>query len=293
MFDLARIVAANLVARIDYHESLGSTSDRALELAALGEAELPLLVLAERQTAGRGRGSNRWWTSEGALTFSLVLHAPAELLPIERWPHVALIAGIAVCDGLAELAPRADLRLKWPNDVFLAGRKLGGILSESAPGWRDRLVVGIGVNVNNREQEPRVRGQGTGDRAQDFRPPTSDHSPTHHSPLAPHHDPGLSAVSLIEHDNLPRDLTSVLLAVLDHLERRWESLLRGEQALLTAAYRERCFLTGKVVTIEQPGGKRVVGVCQGIDDTGRLLLHGERGAAAVASGTVVGWDGGG
>src|SRR5438093_8998371 len=100
MFDLGRIESCGLVARIDYHESIGSTSDRAMELGALDEAELPLLVLAERQTAGRGRGTNRWWSDEGALTFSLVLEASHQRLPPTRWPQVALMAGLAVCEAL-------------------------------------------------------------------------------------------------------------------------------------------------------------------------------------------------
>src|SRR5205823_9209981 len=150
MFDLSRIANSGLVARIDYHESIGSTSDRAIEIGALDEAELPLLVLAERQTAGRGRGANRWWSADGALTFSLVLEAPRERLPPARWPQVALAAGIAVCEALQGLAPRAEPRVKWPNDVYLAGGKICGILCESIPGWRERPGVGVGVNGNNR-----------------------------------------------------------------------------------------------------------------------------------------------
>src|SRR5262245_398009 len=100
MCDLSRLAAANLVAQIDFHESLGSTSDRALALAAEGAANLPLLVLAQRQTAGRGRGPNRWWAADGALTFSLVLEAPPERLPPDCWPQVALVAGLTICETL-------------------------------------------------------------------------------------------------------------------------------------------------------------------------------------------------
>src|SRR5688572_17807249 len=110
LFDLARIAAAQLVTRIDYHESIGSTSDRALALAAEGETELPLLVLADEQTAGRGRGANRWWTSPGALTFSLVFEAPPDRLPPQRWPQVALAAGVAVCESLEGVCPSATLQ---------------------------------------------------------------------------------------------------------------------------------------------------------------------------------------
>lgn len=263
-FDLPRLAATDLVATIDSHEALGSTSDRALVLAAEGHAPLPILVVTEQQTAGRGRGANRWLTTEGALTFSLVLEASPNRLPPEHWPLVALVGGLATCEALLETAPSADLRLKWPNDILLGGRKLCGILSESVPGWRDRLVVGIGVNINNRvdlslaETEPK----------QSLRPP----------------------ISLVEHDRIERDLTSVLITILDHFDRRWHELLAANHEALLAAYRQRCFLTGRTITIEQPGGSRSVGVCHGIDTQGQLLLQTEQGRTKVASGTIAAWE---
>jgi BirA family transcriptional regulator, biotin operon repressor / biotin---[acetyl-CoA-carboxylase] ligase len=255
MFDLARIAATGLVGRIDFHESLGSTSDRALTLAAEGETRLPLLVLCEQQTAGRGRGPNRWWSGSGALTFSLALEAPPAQVPAERWPQIALMAGLAVCEALQSLVPRADLRVKWPNDVYLSDRKLCGILSESVPGWRDRLVVGLGINVNN--QEP-------------GRP--------------------FAAASLIDHDGISRDLTNVLIAVLDHFDLRWRELLDGTFAQVAGAYRERCFLSGKTVTIQQPGEQTITGVCGGIDNCGALRLRTQHGEQGIVAGTVVRWD---
>jgi BirA family biotin operon repressor/biotin-[acetyl-CoA-carboxylase] ligase len=259
MLDVQRLASSGLVARVDYHPSLGSTSDRALELAAEGDIALPLLVVTERQTAGRGRGTNRWWTTEGALTFSLILEAPPTVLPPDRWPQVALVAGLAVCEAMGSLAPQADLRLKWPNDIFLSGRKLGGILSESAPGWGDRLVVGVGINVNN--QMTAAAGE--------WQP---------------------SAIALIDHDGLARDLTGVLLAVLDHFDRRWNELPGGSFPLLAAAYRQRCFLTGKTITIVKPGGEALIGVCGGIDDFGALRLHTETGCQSLISGTILRWQ---
>jgi BirA family transcriptional regulator, biotin operon repressor / biotin---[acetyl-CoA-carboxylase] ligase len=260
MFDLGRIESCGLVARIDYHEAIGSTSDRAMELGVLDESGLPLLVLAERQTAGRGRGANRWLSAEGALTFSLVLEAPRERLPPDRWPQVALVAGVAVCEALQRLAPRAELRVKWPNDVYLGGGKVCGILCESIPGMCDRLVVGIGVNVNNRRQETGDRGQRT------------------------------IAASLVEHDGMQRDLTEVLIAALDEMDRWWRELLEGNFVEAAAAYRERCFLTNKIVRIVQPGTSTIVGVCRGIDDFGRLRVQTESREVAVVSGTVASWD---
>jgi BirA family biotin operon repressor/biotin-[acetyl-CoA-carboxylase] ligase len=271
VFDLSRIAASGLVAQIDYHESIGSTNDRALELAAAGEVALPLLVLAERQTAGRGRGGNHWWTETGALTFSLALEAPAVRLPPHRWPQVALTAGIAVYDALRTQSRGAELRLKWPNDVYLAGRKVCGVLSESVPGWRDRLVVGIGVNVNNRVQGGGNRGPETGGGGRE--------------------QVAFNGTSLIEQDGVERELTTVLLAVLDEFDRCWRRLVDDDFSGLADEYRQRCFLTGKTVTIMQPGGQSVIGVCLGIADDGVLRLRCGDGERAVLSGTVAGFDG--
>jgi BirA family biotin operon repressor/biotin-[acetyl-CoA-carboxylase] ligase len=253
MFDLDRIENCGLVARIDYHETIGSTSDRAMEIGALDEAQLPLLVLTERQTAGRGRGANRWWSADGALTFSLVLAAPTERLPPTRWPQIALVAGVAVCEALQSLAQRAELRVKWPNDVYLADGKICGILCESIPGSRDRLVVGVGINVNNRVQKG-------------------------------------PAATLIEHDGVARDLTEVLVTVLDELDRRWRELVDGNFEEAATFYREQCLLTGKLVRIAQAGDSTVVGICRGIDDFGRLRVQTEGGETAIVSGSVVSWD---
>lgn len=264
VFDLARVYDAGLLASVDYHEQLGSTSDRALELAARGETPLPLLVLTERQTAGRGRGTNRWWTNDGALTLSLALEAPPDRLPPSRWPQVALVAGLAVAETLQSLVPAAELRVKWPNDVFLAGSKIAGILSESVPGWRDRLVVGIGVNVNNRGQELGVRRQEAAGRRE--------------------------AVALVEHDGVMRELTTVLLAVLDQFDLRWRQLIDGGFREIAAIYRNRCLLTGSTIAIDQPGGHRIVGLARGIDDEGALLLATETGLTRIVAGSVVSWE---
>jgi BirA family biotin operon repressor/biotin-[acetyl-CoA-carboxylase] ligase len=255
MFDLDRIQASALVARVDYHESLGSTSDRSLELAAAGEAPLPLLVLAARQTGGRGRGTNRWWSDTGALTFSLVLEVPPESLAPDRWPQLSLAAGLAVCETLEALVPRSECRVKWPNDVFLNDRKVCGVLCESVPGWRDRLVLGIGLNVNNSlsQAPPEVRQ---------------------------------AATSLVDETGGAYDLTAALVDLLRRLDERIGQLLDGQFAAQAVEFRRRCYLTGKTLTVVS-GGRTLVGRCQGTDDAGELLLRTESGTQRIVAGTIV------
>ena len=145
-FDPARIERESFVADVEIHEQLASTNDRALALADSATA-IPKLVLALSQTGGRGRGSNRWWTSDGALTFSLLLEP--EGVERSRWPQLSLAVGVGVCGALGQVLPGVDTRLKWPNDVYVNGAKICGILVEVPPKQPGRIVAGIGVNVNN------------------------------------------------------------------------------------------------------------------------------------------------
>jgi BirA family biotin operon repressor/biotin-[acetyl-CoA-carboxylase] ligase len=255
-FDLARVYETGCVVRIDYHEELGSTSDLALKLAAQDDLELPLLVLADQQTAGRGRGSNRWWAGEGALTFSLVIQPPREQLPPSSWPRLSLAAGLAICQALESFAPRALYQVKWPNDVYAEGRKIAGILIESPAQSRGRLVVGIGVNVNN----------SLADAPPDIRE---------------------LATALCDVDRLEHDLTSVLASILGELESHLQSA--ADMAALRVRWQHRCLLSGRTVRV-QSSPETLTGRCLGIDDQGALLLQTETGRRSLVSGTVLAWE---
>lgn len=130
---------------IKYFESIGSTNDEALAWAANDAKDLSL-VIADEQTAGRGRLDRKWFTpSETALAFSLILRPTTD----ER-PYLSRIVGwaaLAVTDTLR--ARRLTPQIKWPNDVLLLGHKVAGTLVESV--WSgediDCVVIGIGINV--------------------------------------------------------------------------------------------------------------------------------------------------
>src|SRR3569623_3093066 len=150
--DVAQLRELPLLTAVEHHEVIGSTNDRALELIQQPDLATPLLILADRQTAGRGRGDHRWWAAEGSLTFSLVFDPTQFSLPREVWPRITLTAAVAMCETALRFAPGTPCGLKWPNDVLFDGRKLCGILAV-VPATRgsaqQRMILGLGVNVTN------------------------------------------------------------------------------------------------------------------------------------------------
>jgi BirA family biotin operon repressor/biotin-[acetyl-CoA-carboxylase] ligase len=133
--------------RVRRYASLPSTSALLVQLARGGEPE-GLAVVADRQTAGRGSRGRTWESPPGALCLSALLR-PSD--PAAAAGHWALLAALALHDALAPHAPAGALSLKWPNDVLLAGRKLGGILLDAASGAAglDWLVIGFGANLGS------------------------------------------------------------------------------------------------------------------------------------------------
>ncbi len=126
--------------RLLVRESAGSTNDELRLLAAGGETG-GLVMLALRQTNGRGRRGTAWFAPpEESLAFSILVR-PEE--PKALWPRLALAAGLAVAETMESHVPLAGI--KWPNDVWIGSRKIAGILVEAGP---DFAIVGIGINVN-------------------------------------------------------------------------------------------------------------------------------------------------
>lgn len=123
--------------RVEFYGSIGSTNDRARELAREGESDVA--VVAGEQTAGRGRRGRDWRGPEGGIYCSLLL-AP-DLEPAD-YPLLTLAAAVATARAVRQAGVAATI--KWPNDVLVGDRKLAGILTERVG---DRVVVGVGVNA--------------------------------------------------------------------------------------------------------------------------------------------------
>jgi BirA family biotin operon repressor/biotin-[acetyl-CoA-carboxylase] ligase len=250
--DADRVRRETGIRHVEVFATLSSTNDEALRRVADRPSSLPLLVVAEEQTAGRGRGDNCWWSSRGALTFSVAMDR--ERAPIDRhWPRLSLIAGLAIQRVLATIVPHQDVRLKWPNDVFVSGHKACGVLVESSPVQPQPLVVGVGINVNNslRQGPDELRDQAT---------------------------------SLRDVTGRSFDRTEVLVAILRELDNVLERL-SGADFSLPEQWRRCCYLEGRTVNILS-GSATLVGVCQGIDDEGAILIQNESGIQRCFAGVV-------
>jgi BirA family biotin operon repressor/biotin-[acetyl-CoA-carboxylase] ligase len=254
----------SFVEKVEWHDTIASTNDRGNELARSADLATPLLILAGRQTAGRGRGANRWWSADGALTFTLVFDPQRDLtksklppLPIELWPRVALVAGVALCDLLQTLLPSTPSRLKWPNDVLLGDKKVAGILVEVPQAGADvprRLVLGMGVNVNN-------------------------------SLAASPREVQAVAAALCDAGGERFDSTQLLVDWLNSFVNRLGELT-GSAPELVQRWQSLCALNGKTVEL-QSGSRTVRGNCRGIDCDGALLLETCAGPERLYAGSDV------
>ena len=225
--------------RIFYYPSIGSTNDRALELAIAEEPEGGL-VLAEEQTHGRGRRDRTWWSAPYAGIYASLILRPA--MPATRAPLLTFMAAVAVADALNEQTG-LKARIKWPNDVLVGGRKIAGVLGEvrgNEPEVRE-MVIGFGVNVNH--------------AAADFPAAVRD--------LA-------TSVRLERGEAIDR--APLLAAILEGFERRYARLLRDGPATLLKEWETLSALApGAPVAVAGPTG-RVEGGFAGIDDEGGLVL---------------------
>ena len=220
-------------------EVVATTGSTNADLLGRGGAEGQVLV-AEEQTAGRGRMGRSWVSQPGAsLTFSVLLRPVSVPAPRRGW--LPLLTGVAVATAVRAVASVAAM-LKWPNDVLVGDRKLAGILAEQSG---DAVVVGIGLNVAT----------------------ARDALPT--SPA------GQRATSLLA-EGAPVSREPLLTEMLRHLERRYVAFQEdpdpARSGLLTE-YRTLCGTLGRSVRVELPGGRAVAGVAEDIDTDGRLLVR--------------------
>ncbi|HLO01913.1 MAG TPA: biotin--[acetyl-CoA-carboxylase] ligase [Symbiobacteriaceae bacterium] len=234
---------------VEAHEAIGSTNERAKELARSGAPE-GLLVTAEQQTAGKGRLGRPWQTPAGrALAMSVLLRPP---IPPTAAPRLTLVAAVAVAEAVRAVTG-LPVGIKWPNDLQIAGRKLCGILTEmEAEIEQVRFVVlGIGLNVNQAAEEfpPELRETATSLR------------------LA-------AAEGSASEGGLPVARLPLLQAILARLEVRYDQFLAGGWPELLAAWRELSVTLGRSVRVIPASGAPIwEGTAVDVDAEGALLVR--------------------
>lgn len=226
------------------HAQVGSTNDEAATLAAQGAAE-GTAVLAVEQIGARGRRQRAWLSPAGGLWLSVVLR-PALLT--DHWPLVGFAAGVGAARAVEEVAP-VKVGLKWPNDLMIGERKLGGVLMEVRG---PAVIVGIGINANIALDHfaPEIRS---------------------------------IATSLLAVLARPVDLAALARALLEQFERAYDLLpLNAEEVL--GGWRERDLTQGRQVRLS--GAEDLEGVAEGVDRTGALLVRTGAGIRRIVAGDV-------
>jgi BirA family biotin operon repressor/biotin-[acetyl-CoA-carboxylase] ligase len=250
--DVVRIMRETSIAHVEYRPTLGSTNDRAAQCAANGMKDLPLLIVADQQTAGRGRDGNRWWTGQGALAMSLLVDAQTVAADQSRSPLVSLAAAVAVVETVAPLIPDQQVGIHWPNDVFAAGCKLAGILVEVLP--ERKHVIGIGLNTNNTMADAPRELRNT-------------------------------AATLRDLSGREHDQTGILIELLRRLEQQFARLRDNSKAVALRAD-ALCLQRGRTLMLRW-GDRDISGRCQGIAPDGAIRLETPAGVESFYSGTIV------
>jgi BirA family biotin operon repressor/biotin-[acetyl-CoA-carboxylase] ligase len=223
-----------------------STNALVADRARAGEPAW-LVLVAEHQTAGRGRLDRTWDTPDrAALTLSVLLRPT---VPAGRWPWLPLLTGYAV--GSALRGAGAEACLKWPNDVTVHDQKVAGILLErvDTPDG-PAAVLGIGLNVSTTREELPVESA--------------------------------TSLALL---GVEADRTDLLNAILGALAEQYAAWVGGES--LVPAYQRVCTTIGRDVRVELPSGETLEGTATAIDDDGRLLVETAAGLTRVGAGDVV------
>jgi len=253
VLEAARPRLGRLASRVEYFSSIESTNDVALEHAAASNAE-GLVVVADQQSAGRGRRGHTWFSPPGAGLYVSVVLAPsaATIDPRRASRLTTLAAGVALAEGV-EAATGLSVALKWPNDLYTGRRKVAGILAEA--GGSHAVVVGYGINVAAAALPLELRNRAT---------------------------------SLESELGRRVDRWSVLVETLAAMSSRYADLLAGRFDAILDAWRLRApAASGARVSWTSNTGP-LAGITAGIDRDGALLVN-VRGTLHSIVGGEVTW----
>jgi BirA family biotin operon repressor/biotin-[acetyl-CoA-carboxylase] ligase len=237
--------------RLDVVQTTGSTNADLLARHSAGEDIDGAVLIAEHQSAGRGR-NGRAWSTPPRSQIALSVGIAARDVPTTAWGWVPLLTGVAVVEAV-RATTGVDAKLKWPNDVLVGEGKLAGILAEvAAPD--PVIVVGLGLNVTLTAEEA----------------------------------PDPRATSLLMLGSTMLDRSALLGAVLAELTvriDRWRSA-GGPDATLVADYRRRSLTLGTRVRALRPGDREIIGVATDLDASGQLSIDTGAQTVTVSAGDI-------
>ena len=241
--------------KIYYFDTTDSTQNFAIELGSRPQ-ENGSLVIAHKQTHGRGRLSRKWISPSGGIWFSLVLHPEFEISAATLFPVVSSLALAISIEKVLKIKPK----LKWPNDLTLGGKKVAGILVDASieSGKIDYMVVGVGINfkINPQEVEKAVKG-------------TENYY-------------GIGTLAKKNDKTSPVKLVQTFLY---ELEKLYEMILRGNSEYLIKEWTKRSSSIGKAVTVLSP-----IGVIRGkairVDKDGALVVSNKGKSQRILVGDV-------
>jgi BirA family biotin operon repressor/biotin-[acetyl-CoA-carboxylase] ligase len=267
--DTERLKQVTKLGTIECHTELESTMDRAKELAVEASVPLPALVTAIHQKSGRGRRGAGWWQPPGSVAMTLIIEIPSkENLPGGVLPLWSLACGLAVAESLHQLNPDLKPHVRWPNDIEINGRKIGGLLLEATT---QKLLIGVGINTDgSKENAPKEL-----------------------------HNRLITIPDVLGHTISHDDLLVILIPQL--LNTVLDTINPEKRVSILKRYQSHCSLTHTSIKLfdvlyeyEKDGStsqslKRATtlsGICRGIDEAGRLRIETPQQTCAVLAGSL-------
>ena len=242
--------------RVYYFEEIDSTQNFA-EKIAMDKKEDGTIIIAEKQTSGRGRLERKWTSPKGGIWFSLIIHPKFDIISSTLVP---IAGGIALSKAI-KLILDLDTTVKWPNDITLKGKKVAGILVDASfqANNIDYLILGIGINfdVDTKKLEKRLSKS-----------------------------PNFYGVDSLRKKNNNIPPTNLLKEFLFQFEKILSQLNKGEKSKIVKEWTKRADGIGKKMSVNTSDGK-VSGISQGIDNDGALKLKKGKKIKRIFVGDVV------